>query len=58
MALKIKVSFQGSCPKHRRYNPAASGEGGIKGGCPTCYGLLQIWQAYMDFREAKNSFGD
>lgn len=39
MSLSIKVA----CPKHSRYNPASAGEAGIRGGCPHCYALLQIY---------------
>jgi hypothetical protein len=35
--------FDGRCAKHKRYNPAIDGRGGIRGGCPRCELLFEIW---------------
>jgi hypothetical protein len=46
--LKVRSrSFKGRCSKHKRYNPAVDGAGGIKGGCPRCGLLLEIWDAAL-----------
>jgi hypothetical protein len=34
--------FAGRCARHKRYNPAVDGRGGIKGGCPRCTLLADI----------------
>jgi hypothetical protein len=40
------VRFRAKCPRHPRYNPAIEGEGAIKGGCPKCQLLLEIFHAH------------
>jgi hypothetical protein len=46
--LKIRTRrFTGRCARHKRYNPAVDGAGGIKGGCPRCGLLLEIWEASL-----------
>jgi hypothetical protein len=46
--LKIRSrKFNGRCSRHKRYNPAVDGLGGIKGGCPRCTLLLEIWEASL-----------
>ena len=42
MSLHVKIKFKVTCPKHRKYGPAISGEAGIKGGCEVCRGLLEL----------------
>lgn len=37
--------FSGRCSKHKRYNPVSDGLGAIKGGCPRCQLLAEIWEA-------------
>ncbi len=39
--------FSGRCAKHKRYNPAVDGRGGIKGNCPRCVLLCEIWEAAL-----------
>jgi len=44
--LKIRSrKFDGRCARHKRYNPAVDGLGGIVGGCPRCQLLFEIWEA-------------
>jgi hypothetical protein len=44
--LKIRArKFDGRCGRHKRYNPAVDGRGAIKGGCPRCSLLVEIWEA-------------
>jgi hypothetical protein len=46
--LKIRSrKFNGRCSRHKRYNPAIDGLGGIKGGCPRCTLMLEIWEASL-----------
>ncbi len=43
--MKIRSrKFDGRCSRHKRYNPAVDGPGGIVGGCQRCQLLLEIWQ--------------
>ncbi|MGA2118494.1 MAG: hypothetical protein ABSH56_27530 [Bryobacteraceae bacterium] len=46
--MKIRSrKFNGRCSRHKRYNPAIDGLGGIKGGCPRCTLMLEIWEASL-----------
>ena len=46
--MKIRSrKFEGRCSRHKRYNPAIDGLGGIKGGCPRCTLLFEIWEASL-----------
>jgi len=46
--LKIRSRrFKGRCARHKRYNPAVDGRGAIKGGCPRCSLLADIWEASL-----------
>jgi hypothetical protein len=46
--LKIRSrKFEGRCSRHKRYNPAVDGLAGVKGGCPRCTLLLEIWEASL-----------
>jgi hypothetical protein len=46
--LKIRArKFDGRCSRHKRYNPAVDGLGAVKGGCPRCTLLFEIWEASL-----------
>jgi len=46
--LKIRSrKFDGRCSKHKRYNPAIDGLGGIRGACRRCTLLFEIWEASL-----------
>ena len=46
--MKIRSrKFEGRCSRHKRYNPAIDGLGGVKGGCPRCTLLFEIWEASL-----------
>jgi hypothetical protein len=46
--LKIRArKFAGRCSRHKRYNPAVDGQGGIRGGCARCNLLFDIWEASL-----------
>jgi hypothetical protein len=44
--LAIRYRWKGKCPKHVRYNPAKHGEEAIKGACPHCRMLFQVFKAH------------
>ena len=48
--------FKGRCSKHKRYNPAVDGAGGIKGGCPRCGLLLEIWETSLNLNRLIRKF--
>ena len=44
--MKIRSrKFDGRCSRHKRYNPATDGLGGIRGACRRCTLLFEIWEA-------------
>ena len=46
--MKIRSrKFVGRCGKHKRYNPAIDGPGAIRGACPRCQLLLDIWETSL-----------
>lgn len=49
MALTLKLT----CHTHPRYNPMTQGEAAIRGACSTCYGLLEMYRAYLNIRQAR-----
>jgi len=56
-ALKIRSrKFDGRCSRHKRYNPAIDGPGAIKGGCPRCLLLFEIWEASMRLNKLIRKF--
>jgi hypothetical protein len=55
--LKIRArKFEGRCSRHKRYNPAVEGQGGIRGGCPRCNLLFDIWQASLKLNQLIRRF--
>ena len=47
--MKIRSrKFVGRCARHKRYNPAVDGRGGIKGGCARCSLLADIWDTAIE----------
>jgi hypothetical protein len=55
--LKIRSrKFEGRCAKHKRFNPAVDGRGGIKAGCPRCSLLCEIWEASLSLNKLIRSF--
>jgi hypothetical protein len=46
--LRIRARrFAGRCARHKRYNPAIDGRGGIKGACARCSLLADIYEASL-----------
>jgi len=55
--LKIRArKFDGRCGRHKRYNPAVDGRGAIKGGCPRCNLLFDIWEASLKLNQLIRRF--
>lgn len=51
------IRFKAKCNRHPTYNPE-DGQGAIRGGCPKCLQLFEIYQAYLKLttlmKQAKN----
>jgi len=55
--LKIRSrKFEGRCARHKRYNPAVDGQGGIKAGCLRCNLLFEIWEASLKLNHLIRKF--
>jgi len=55
--LKIRArKFDGRCARHKGYNPAVDGLGGIRGACSRCTLLFEIWEASLRLNKLIRSF--
>jgi hypothetical protein len=46
--LKIRArKFDGRCARHKGYNPAVDGRGGVIGACGRCTLLCDIWETSL-----------
>ena len=55
--MKIRArKFDGRCSRHKRYNPAVDGPGAVKGGCPRCTLLFEIWEASLHLNKLIRKF--
>ena len=54
--LKVKSRVVLKCDRHIRYNPENDGQGGIKGSCPTCYEMLEVYQTRQRLMSALREF--
>lgn len=55
--MKIRSrKFDGRCAKHKRYSPAVDGPGGIRGACPRCSLLYEIWEASLNLNRLIRRF--
>jgi hypothetical protein len=55
--MKIRSrKFDGRCAKHKGYNPAVDGRGGVKGGCLRCGLLADIWEASLKLNQLIRKF--
>jgi hypothetical protein len=55
--MKIRSrKFDGRCAKHKRYNPAVDGRGGIRGACARCSLLADIWEASLNLNQLIRRF--
>jgi hypothetical protein len=48
--------FDGRCGRHKGYNPAVDGQGGIKGGCARCLLLFDIWESSLKLNQLIRKF--
>jgi hypothetical protein len=54
--LKLRIQFDGKCELHPRYDPATSGEDGIKDACVKCRSLYGVWTMATAFRKVADQF--
>jgi hypothetical protein len=55
--LKIRSrKFEGRCARHKRYNPAIDGQGGIKAGCTRCNLIFEIWETSLKLNQLIRKF--
>ncbi len=55
--MKIRSrKFDGRCGRHKRYNPAVDGAAAIKGGCPRCQLLFEIWETSLKLNQLIRRF--
>ena len=55
--MKIRSrKFDGRCAKHKRFNPATDGRGAIRGACPRCHLLYDIWEASLKLNQLIRRF--
>jgi hypothetical protein len=55
--MKIRSrKFDGRCAKHKGFNPAVDGRGGIKGACARCSLLTDIWEASLNLNQLIRRF--
>ena len=55
--MKIRSrKFDGRCAKHKRYNPAVDGRGGVHGGCLRCNLLCDIWESSLKLNQLIRKF--
>jgi hypothetical protein len=55
--LKIRSrKFDGRCSRHKRFNPAVDGPGGVIGGCARCLLLCDIWEASLRLNQLIRRF--
>jgi hypothetical protein len=55
--VKIRArKFDGRCSRHKRYNPAVDGPGAIRGACPRCTLMFEIWEASLHLNQLIRSF--
>jgi hypothetical protein len=55
--LKIRSrKFNGRCAKHKRFSPATDGRGAIRGACPRCHLLFDIWETSLKLNQLIRKF--
>jgi len=56
--LTIRYRWKGKCPKHPRFDPAKHGRGAIKGSCPACTMLFQVYRHHRETVESATIFDE
>jgi len=55
--MKIRSrKFEGRCAKHKQFNPAVDGRGGVKGACGRCSLLADIWETSLQLNQLIRKF--
>ena len=55
--MKIRSrKFVGRCSRHKGFNPAVDGRGGVKGACARCTLLTDIWEASLHLNQLIRKF--
>ena len=55
--MKIRSrKFDGRCAKHRQFHPPTDGRGAIRGACPRCHLLFDIWEASLKLNQLIRKF--
>jgi hypothetical protein len=55
--MKIRSrKFDGRCAKHKSYNPAVDGRGGIRGNCARCGLMADIWETSLQLNQLIRKF--
>ena len=55
--MKIRSrKFNARCSRHKSYNPAIDGSGGIRGACARCTLLLEIWDTSLKLNRLIRQF--
>ncbi len=55
--MKIRSrQFNGRCARHKGYNPAVDGRGGIRGACSRCTLLCDIWESSLKLNQLIRKF--
>ena len=55
--MKIRArKFDGRCARHKGYNPAVDGRGGVRGGGKLCALLFEIWEASIQMNALIRKF--
>jgi hypothetical protein len=55
--MKIRSrKFEGRCARHKSYNPAVDGRGGIRGACARCELLADIWETSLHLNKLIRRF--
>ena len=55
--MKIRSrKFDGRCARHKRFNPAIDGRGGIVGACGRCTLLVDIWETSLQLNQLIRRF--
>jgi hypothetical protein len=55
--MKIRSrKFEGRCSRHKGFNPAVDGRGGVRGACARCTLLTDIWEASLQLNQLIRKF--
>ena len=55
--MKIRSrKFDGRCAKHKGFNPATADRGAIRGACPLCHLLFDIWETSLKLNQLIRKF--